>query len=96
MACADGYDVAKIHNSRLTYVSPVWLQVRRSESGGVHITGTHDIDSAWVQHVRSCDDHPDTCPLVVPRVILEAGKMGKETEVRAGGCFGSYVLVASR
>ncbi|WAR17282.1 CHID1-like protein [Mya arenaria] len=39
-----GYDVAKIFSRKFTYISPVWLQVRRKPGGVFHITGDHDID----------------------------------------------------
>uniref|UniRef100_A0A4W5LR00 Chitinase domain containing 1 n=1 Tax=Hucho hucho TaxID=62062 RepID=A0A4W5LR00_9TELE len=39
-----GYDVAKVFGSKLTSVSPVWLQLRRRGSESFHITGLHDND----------------------------------------------------
>ncbi|KAJ3596216.1 hypothetical protein NHX12_002625 [Muraenolepis orangiensis] len=39
-----GYDVAKIFGSKLTSVSPVWLQVRRRGKDSYDVTGLHDHD----------------------------------------------------
>lgn len=39
-----GYDVAKVFGSKLTSVSPVWLQLRRRGPESFHITGLHDHD----------------------------------------------------
>ena len=80
----DGYDMAKRHNARFTYVSPVWLQLRLDEGGRPVITGTHDIDAGWVADVKDCAEHPDQCPQVVPRLIIEA-RLHKKQEVR-GSC----------
>ena len=48
---AKGYDVAEIFRSKLTHVSPVWLQLRE-ETGSLAVTGQHDIDKGWVQRMR--------------------------------------------
>ncbi len=39
-----GYDVAKIFGSKFSYVSPVWLQVKRKPGGTFVMQGGHDID----------------------------------------------------
>ncbi len=48
---AKGYDVAETFRSKLTHVSPVWLQLRE-ETGSLAVTGQHDIDKGWVQRLR--------------------------------------------
>lgn len=47
-----GYDVAKIFGAKFDMISPVWLQVRHTGNKKYEITGTHDIDSGWVEDVR--------------------------------------------
>lgn len=48
-----GYDVAKIYGNKFTYISPVWLQVKRqSRQGTFVVTGGHDIDKGWMEEVR--------------------------------------------
>lgn len=47
-----GYDVAKIFAPKFTHISPVWLQIKRKSNLKYVITGTHDIDSNWLQDVR--------------------------------------------
>lgn len=39
-----GYDVAKMFGSKLTSVSPVWLQLRRQGPETFDVTGLHDHD----------------------------------------------------
>ena len=48
---AKGYDVAETFRSKLTHVSPVWLQLRQEE-GSLVVTGQHDIDKGWIQRLR--------------------------------------------
>ena len=48
---AKGYDVAETFRSKLSHVSPVWLQLRE-EKGSLVVTGQHDIDKGWVQRLR--------------------------------------------
>eukprot|EP00903_Cladosiphon_okamuranus_P014929 g13822.t1 len=53
-----GYDFARTFRSKLTYVSPVWYQLRgaggsRSERTSFSLTGGHDFDEAWVSDVRN-------------------------------------------
>jgi chitinase domain-containing protein 1 len=82
-----GYDAAKTFARKLTWVSPVWLQLRDAPaaaagggSGGVAITGTHDIDAGWVADVRAgCRG---VCS-IVPRVIWEASKLDVDGAVAA-------------
>jgi len=47
-----GYAVAKRFGSKFSWVAPVWLQARVSPEGPVTVTGTHDIDAAWMAEVR--------------------------------------------
>lgn len=52
-----GYDVAKTFGAKFTYISPVWLQVRRMGPNRFEMHGTHDIDKGitiaahvWLLH----------------------------------------------
>lgn len=62
-----GYDVAKIFSPKFTYVSPVWLQVKRRKTGNFVIEGGHDIDQGWIADVRKGGDHVK----IVPRVLFD-------------------------
>jgi len=62
-----GYDVAKIFSSKFTYVSPVWLQVKRRKTGTFAMEGGHDIDQGWITDVRKGGEHVK----IVPRVLFE-------------------------
>ena len=53
-----GYDFARTFRSKLTYVSPVWYQLRGGgspspERKSFSLTGGHDFDEAWVSDVRN-------------------------------------------
>lgn len=76
-----GYDVAKRFGRKFSYVSPVWLQLRDSASGGgFEITGLHDIDAGWIRDVKAgCGN---ACA-IVPRVIFEARSLDVDAAVRA-------------
>ena len=39
-----GYDIAKVFGNKFTYVSPVWLQIKRKPGGAFIVEGGHDID----------------------------------------------------
>lgn len=39
-----GYDIAKMFGSKMTSVSPVWLQLRRRGPETFDVTGLHDHD----------------------------------------------------
>lgn len=62
-----GYDVAKVFSTKFTYVSPVWLQVKRRKTGTFAIEGGHDIDQGWLADVRKGGDHIR----MVPRVLFD-------------------------
>ena len=56
-----GYGMAKILAPKLTWLSPVWFQLRReplaagavaSSKQAVDIGGEHEVDSAWLEQVR--------------------------------------------
>lgn len=65
-----GYDMAKVFNSKFTYVSPVWYQIKydRGESK-VQLTGRHDVDQGWLKDVRNVVENA-TAPLIVPRFMF--------------------------
>ncbi|GAB1603090.1 chitinase domain-containing protein 1-like [Argonauta hians] len=46
-----GYDLARQFGNKFTYVSPVWLQVKRRPSGAYVVQGEHDIDRNWIEEV---------------------------------------------
>ncbi|KAG7398061.1 Chitinase domain-containing protein 1 [Phytophthora boehmeriae] len=74
-----GYDWAKQFRNKLTYISPVWLQVREDPNKVPIITGTHDIDQQWVQDVKYGIDRMDKKgPAVVPRVVYERNRLASE------------------
>ncbi|OQR77593.1 chitinase domain-containing protein 1-like [Tropilaelaps mercedesae] len=60
-----GYDVAKLHGQKFTYVSPVWLQLKYERNTGFALEGTHDIDSGWMAEVKKKKAK------IVPRLIFE-------------------------
>ncbi|XP_062597391.1 chitinase domain-containing protein 1-like, partial [Saccostrea cucullata] len=39
-----GYDIAKTFSRKFSFVSPVWLQIKRRKGGTFYIQGDHDID----------------------------------------------------
>ncbi|XP_056137374.1 chitinase domain-containing protein 1 [Lampris incognitus] len=62
-----GYDVAKIFGSKLTTVSPVWLQLRRRGTESYDVTGLHDHDPGWVKAVRKSNKKIK----LVPRLLFD-------------------------
>lgn len=62
-----GYDIAKLFSSKFTYVSPVWLQVKRRKTGNFAIEGGHDIDQGWMADVRKSGQNVK----IVPRILFE-------------------------
>ena len=64
-----GYDVAKMFGDRISFVSPVWLQVQPSKeknpSSHYIIGGIHDIDKNWVEEVKKKN------ALIVPRILFD-------------------------
>lgn len=63
-----GYDVAKMFARKFTYVSPVWLQIRKA-SGRYVIHGKHDIDKKWASEVSKGRNVN-----IVPRVLFDGWK----------------------
>ncbi|GFG38550.1 hypothetical protein Cfor_07099 [Coptotermes formosanus] len=63
-----GYDVAKLFGGKFSFISPVWLQLRKQASNTLTLTGTHDIDVNWIEAVRNSSGHTVR---VVPRVLLD-------------------------
>lgn len=62
-----GYDMAKQFGSKLTSVSPVWLQLRRRGPETFDVTGLHDHDPGWVKAVRKSNKKVR----IVPRLLLD-------------------------
>ena len=49
---------------KFTHISPVWLNLEPN-AASFKITGTHDVDSGWMDEIRM-----DGAALVVPRLIF--------------------------
>ncbi|XP_029991659.1 chitinase domain-containing protein 1 [Sphaeramia orbicularis] len=62
-----GYDIAKMFGSKLTSVSPVWLQLRRRGPETFDVTGLHDHDPGWVKAVRKSNKKVK----IVPRLLFD-------------------------
>ncbi len=64
-----GYTVAEQFAHRLTYVAPVWYQLRQQPQEGapVELTGGHDADTGWMARVRAAGPGAR----IVPRVLWE-------------------------
>ncbi|CAL8356458.1 unnamed protein product [Lota lota] len=62
-----GYDIAKIFGSKLSSVSPVWLQVRRRGKNSYDVTGLQDHDPGWVKEVRKSNRKIR----IVPRLLFD-------------------------
>jgi len=62
-----GYDVAKTHASKFTFISPVWFNIQPTKGGKskFKISGGHDVDASWVQEVRK--NGGINPPKIVPR-----------------------------
>ncbi|XP_010901466.1 chitinase domain-containing protein 1 isoform X1 [Esox lucius] len=83
-----GYDVAKVFGSKLTSVSPVWLQLRRRGPESFHITGLHDHDPGWVKAVRKSNKKIK----ILPRLLFDGwtsqdymSVLGSEDEIEELG-----------
>ncbi|KAL4218019.1 Chitinase domain-containing protein 1 [Mactra antiquata] len=71
-----GYDVAKVFTGKFTYISPVWLQVRRKAGGKFTVTGGHDIDKGWVYDVTK-----GKTTKMVPRILFDGWNSDDYTSV---------------
>jgi chitinase domain-containing protein 1 len=67
-----GYDIAKIFAQKFDLISPVWLQIKRTGRRKYELTGTHDIDSNWLQTIRQNSNDKTA---VVPRILFEKLRM---------------------
>ncbi|KAJ8493143.1 hypothetical protein OPV22_014864 [Ensete ventricosum] len=61
-----GSEMAKLFNSKLTHLSPVWYELK-SEGKRLVLEGRHNADRVWISKIRTNGN-----PLVLPRVVLEA------------------------
>ncbi|XP_046993629.1 chitinase domain-containing protein 1 [Schistocerca americana] len=77
-----GYDIAKIFGAKFSYISPVWLQIRRKDKA-YEVTGLHDVDKNWMKDVvkRKSDLK------IIPRILFDgwtpedyASLLASETE----------------
>lgn len=48
-----GYEIGKIFGNKFTQISPVWLELKRTNDQSYELSGTHDVDKAWMIHVRN-------------------------------------------
>lgn len=62
-----GYDLAKTFTKKFDYISPVWLNIKRTGNEKYTIGGTHDIDKKWIQILK--ENNPKI--KVVPRIIFQ-------------------------
>ncbi|XP_060072967.1 chitinase domain-containing protein 1-like [Ylistrum balloti] len=69
---AHGYNIAKRFSQKFSYVSPVWLQVKRKPGGAFLIQGSHDVDRGWADEVTA-GKHAK----ILPRVFFD-GWNGKD------------------
>lgn len=83
-----GYDIAKNFGSKLTSVSPVWLQLRRRGPETFDVTGLHDHDPGWVKAVRKSNKKVR----MVPRLLFDGWSyqdymsvLGSEDEIEELG-----------
>uniref|UniRef100_A0A3Q3FHW8 Chitinase domain-containing protein 1 n=1 Tax=Labrus bergylta TaxID=56723 RepID=A0A3Q3FHW8_9LABR len=83
-----GYDIAKTFGSKLTSVSPVWLQVRRRGPETFDVTGLHDHDPGWAKAVRKSNKKVR----MVPRLLFDGWSyqdymsvLGSEDEIEELG-----------
>jgi chitinase domain-containing protein 1 len=63
-----GYEVAKLFGKKFSFISPVWLQVRKQAPNAYSLTGTHDVDLNWIEAVRKSSGHTVR---LVPRVLFD-------------------------
>jgi len=66
-----GYDVAKTFGAKFSYISPVWLQLKKRRSGSFRVDGTHDIDKGWISDVKRANQDV----YIVPRMLFEGFSM---------------------
>jgi len=64
-----GYDEAKTSAARITWLAPVWFQIRGTQGGGVggdaldySVTGEHDVDVDWVREVWAAQTGAQATP----------------------------------
>lgn len=57
----NGYQLAIAAATKITWLVPVWLQIRRSNDGKLFIDGKHDIDNKWLLEIR---EKSEICPVV--------------------------------
>uniref|UniRef100_A0A6I8N2U5 Chitinase domain-containing protein 1 n=1 Tax=Ornithorhynchus anatinus TaxID=9258 RepID=A0A6I8N2U5_ORNAN len=62
-----GYDAAETFGAKFSWLSPVWLQVKRRGRELFQVTGLHDVDQGWLRDVRKAAPRLR----VVPRVLFE-------------------------
>ncbi|EFA08676.1 chitinase domain-containing protein 1 [Tribolium castaneum] len=63
----EGYDIAKIFGNKFTHISPVWLEIKKSNNR-FDFSGTHDIDKKWIIHVKNAGRERKL--KIVPRILF--------------------------
>ena len=48
-----GYAYAKLMASKITWLVPVWFQIRQDANGTIYIAGEHDINHEWLNEMRA-------------------------------------------
>lgn len=62
-----GYDLVKLFTKKFDYISPVWLNIKRTGLEQYTVGGAHDIDKKWVETLK--ENNPKV--KIVPRVIFD-------------------------
>ncbi|PSN40598.1 Chitinase domain-containing protein 1 [Blattella germanica] len=77
-----GYDIAKLFGRKFNSISPVWLQIKRKGSKAYDLTGTHDVDSGWLEEVRK--NSGDTVK-IIPRILFDSWTTNDLTSLMSSG-----------
>lgn len=72
-----GYDIAKIFNKKLDYVSPTWFTINIDQTNRISIKGQHDVDKNWMNDVRTSNGNTEIFPKIVPRFLFEGWRHGE-------------------
>lgn len=73
-----GYEAAKRHAAKFTYISPVWYRLERpKENEPLALVGKHDVDEKWMAEVRAS---ASPAPLIVPRLYTEPSEKVTDVE----------------
>jgi hypothetical protein len=65
-----GYSNAITHKAKLTFVSPVWFQIKPKSGVHASIAGEQDVKTDWIQELKIGNG-----PKLIPRFIIEGWDM---------------------